>query len=800
MSVLDSTMYVSVSKETLESLEYPLVVKHVGSFMGYGGRNYLKRLRPWSSLPRILSRQAMLRGLLKAYEAAGRPSLHGLPDVQSFIIRGSIAGAWLWPEELLQVAHTFSALVGVRSALRPYADEIGRVWNIIRSIPTLKEFRRNIKKYIYADGQVNESASPEYRRITTELRKLQGHIETVLHGIATDPKHSAAVQDLVLTRRERRWVILVRADRQGMIPGLVLGTSGSGASVYLEPYEVVTLNNRYVILENERQAEVIRILQRLTQPLQAIPNWATVFRRIALLDFLLGIARWANECDAHLPRVGTEGELCLIAARHPLLDKEFRARGKTLIPLDLALHRGVQVMVLTGPNAGGKTVALKTIGLLALLSQAGLPIPASPESSLPVFTHILADIGDRQDLLQNLSTFAAHIRRISSMIEEHPGEGLYLIDELGSGTDPVEGAALSRVVLEVLRKRSGKVIAITHLPELKWWAVKHPDILSASMEFDAQSLSPTYRLVPHTMGASHALEIAQQMGIPGDLIQRARSLMRPEEAEFAEALHKIEAQEQLLKTRMAEIEELHIRSLKDYEKERKKLSEERIALSRALERLDKEKAAWTQRLQQEWETLQKELRDPSLIREARRRFRAWMREKTREIQPVRDETTRLLGKYIPVDDLVPGTRVRVRGTHTSGKVNKVNLQARTVELLIEGKKVQLPLNWLESTEVEEPNPPTYSFHREGPDARAESVINLLGFHIEDARVRLEQVLDRAYREGLASIRVIHGYQPGLLKAAVLEFLHDHPWVDHVEDATLAEGGSGASIVHLRQPK
>ena len=787
-----------VSEETLIGLEYPEWVKLVGGFMGKLGRKRLRRLQPVGDLRILRRRQRYWRGLLAIHAESGSPTLRGQPDIRPFLRRAAVRESWLTPPELLQVARVFDALDDIRTAFRPHASRLGPTWRLLESLPRLQKFRHEVHRYITREGDLQENASPEYRRLTRELRALQKRIETKLHGFVADPDTAAVVQDTVTTRRERRWVLLVRADQQTRIPGLVLGSSGSGASVYLEPFDIVELNNRYVLLEDERKAEIVRILKRLTQPLREIADPASVVRKLSLLDFILGVARWAVEFEAHLPRMVTTGELRLKNARHPLLAASYRKKGKRLIPLDLEMGENVHVMILTGPNAGGKTVALKTVGLLAVAAQSGLPVTADEGTTLPVFSSIQADIGDRQDLAQDLSTFAAHIRRLAPMLKTPDAlPGLFLIDELGSGTDPVEGAALSRAVLEVLQRKPGKVLAVTHLPELKWLAIRESSILSASMEFDSNSLAPTFRLIPHTAGASHALDIARRMGLPEPVLERARRLIRPDHAELSEALQKIEDEGRLLQRKIAELDALREQLERERETHEQAWRRKLRHLETVLKEFAREKQSWMGEVRRSWETFLKDVRETEEKRRIRARFRTWQRTADATIRPALQEVERLVRREPRPSELQPGVWVRIRTTGTTGRVAQVDREHERVTVIVRGKRVQIPIGWLEK--VPEPESPTWA--PEPPDPgpiTAPTTVNLLGYTVEDAEEELERVLDQAVRAGRTTLRVIHGYRPGKLKKAVLRYLTRHPAVLRVDPAPPREGGPGASVVRLRE--
>jgi len=781
---------------TYRSLEFDPVLRHIAGWAGFYGRRYLRRLRPLADRRAIRRRQAVLREVLAVYERAGRPTLRFLPDLRAIARTVRLEGACLTPEELWTAVAFFDQVDALVRALRPYRADMPHVARWLDGLPTMAEFRSRVRAILTPSGEVLETATPELQRISRSWRQLREQIEHRLKALIGRPDYAPAVQEPILTQREHRWVLLVKADQQSRIPGIVLGTSGSGASVYLEPLEVVELNNRYVLLEEERRAEVQRVLRQLTDELRAVSDWPRLFQRLARLDALLAMSAYAQAYDATVPTVEDTDRLVLRRARHPLLSIQARTRRQTVVPLDLEMDERAKVLIITGPNAGGKTVALKTVGLIVLMAQAGLPVPTDEGTVLPCFSHVMADIGDQQDLAQNLSTFASHVRRLVPMLTTPVRRGLFLIDELGTGTDPAEGAALGTAVLEYLRRQPGKVLVVTHLTPIKWMALREADIMTASMEFAPETLAPTFRLIPHALGASHALDIARKYGLPETILEEAYRALDPSHLQWMELVRRLEETQHAVEQERAAMERERQEQAQRYQALLQQLEQTRTALTQEWQAWKQRVQRWWEDRQQEWLAFLHEVQDSTVRQALRERFQAIRRRFLQEEADVLRPPSNLeTGRPA---DWSPGMAVRLRGSpSTTGTLESIDSDRTMAVVQFRGKRMQVPLSWLEPAPSEPV--PSADLSPEAVDRlavtpSADREVYLLGLHIPEALDRLDQALDRAYRQGLPRLRVIHGYRPGRLKQAVLEHLRHHPMVERLEPAPPQEGGPGATIV------
>src|SRR5437764_1963143 len=530
----------------VETLEFDAVRELLARHTSFSaGRALALDLLPTPLLEEARRRQTATAEALKL--PGLRPGLHlgGVHDVRSLAERARVGGV-LGPEELLDVASTVRGARAWRRALGPLRDETPTRLELsdvfLGDHPGLAE---DIQDAIGEAGEVLDSASPALGRVRTELRGAHDRLVTRLREIMSAPPFRDVVQDPVVTQRNGRYVIPIRAESRGQVPGIVHDQSASGATLFVEPLAVVDMANRWRTLILEEEREIERILRALSQEVgEQADVLASSVEGLAQIDLARAAAALAERQRGTapdllgLPRPAGQPALKLVNARHPLLTG-------MVVPISLELGADFNVLLITGPNTGGKTVALKTAGLLSLMAQSGLFIPADDGSQVAVFERVQADIGDEQSLQQSLSTFSSHISRIVRMLRDADSCSLILLDELGAGTDPQEGAAIARALLDFLRERGAYVVATTHYPELKSYAEATPRVQNASVEFDVQTLSPTFRLMIGTPGRSNALLIAERLGMPRDVLETARTYVSPQTRETEAMLDQI-ARERVL--------------------------------------------------------------------------------------------------------------------------------------------------------------------------------------------------------------------------------------------------------------
>jgi DNA mismatch repair protein MutS2 len=792
----------------VETLEFDAVRESLARHTSFSAsRALVAALQPVPELNEARRRQATTAEALKL--PGLRPALHmgGVHDIRSAAERARVGGS-LGADELLDVASTVRAARTWRRGLGPLQDETPNLLELAEALlgdhPGLVE---DIQDAISESGEVLDSASPVLARIRAELRGAHDRLVTRMREIMSAAPFRDAVQDPVVTQRNGRYVIPVRAEFRGQVPGIVHDQSASGATLFVEPLAVVEMANRWRTLMLEEQREIERILRALSQAVgEQADELARSVDGLAQLDLARAAAALAEQQHATPPElVGVplpagQPVLRLNAARHPLLTG-------TVVPITLELGGDFDVLVITGPNTGGKTVALKTAGLLSIMALCGLFVPASEGCRVAVFERIEADIGDEQSLQQSLSTFSGHISRIVRMLRDADSCSLILLDELGAGTDPQEGAAIGRALLDYLRERGAYVVATTHYPELKNYAEATPRVQNASVEFDVQTLSPTFRLMIGTPGRSNALLIAERLGMPAEVLESARTFVAPQVRETEALLDQI-AHERAL------AEDARARALKEAA-EAATLKVRARGLLRDAERKHREV----------WESAQAEA-DRELVdlrREAHRvRLQLQAARSSGSGDPSReaiDDALTLPGLRVPATpaiaepvDVEPepvaatrvavGTDVMVPRLGLPGRVMSIRDDSVEVEVL--GRRVRMPLRELEGA-----TRPTSAERRAAQPERGPTLaiatprgdvpyqLDLRGLRRDEALERLEQYLEDASLTGMPEARIVHGKGTGAIRQAVRETLRRSQFVSRFAPEPDASGGDGATQVWFR---
>jgi DNA mismatch repair protein MutS2 len=790
----------------VETLEFGAVREALARHTSFSASHALAlALVPTPRLEEARRRQATT---VEALKLPGlRPGLHmgGVHDVRPLAERAQV-GASLQADELLDVASTVRASRAWRHGLGPLQDEAPALLELaeayLRDLPGLVE---DIQDAISETGEVLDSASPALARIRTELRGAHDRLVTRLREIMSSAPFRDVVQDPVVTQRNGRYVIPIRAESRGQVPGIVHDQSASGATLFVEPLAVVEMANRWRTLIVEEEREIERILRALSQEVgQQAEDLASSVDGLAQIDLARAAAAMAEQQHATapellgLPRPAGQPVVKLLSARHPLL-------SGTVVPISMELGEDFDVLLITGPNTGGKTVALKTAGLLALMAQAGLLIPADEGSSVAVFERVQADIGDEQSLQQSLSTFSSHVSRIVRMLRDADSCSLILLDELGAGTDPREGAAIARALLDFLRERGAYVVATTHYPELKSYAEATPRVQNASVEFDVQTLSPTFRLMIGTPGRSNALLIAERLGMPAEVLDAARTYVSPQIRETEAMLDQI-ARER------AVAEDARSRALKEAA-EAATLKIRARGLLREAEH--KHREVWEHAQAEADQELAELRREAHRVRLQLQAARSAGSGGAREaIEAALNLPARLdvppapiapeVEEELPAEaaTVVAGAEVMVPRLGLPGRVMAV--RDDTVEVEVLGRRVRMPLRELEGA-----TRPTSAERRAAQPERLPAVavasprgdvpyqLDLRGKRRDEALERLEQYLEDAALVGMPEARIIHGKGTGAIRQAVRETLRRSQYVSRFAAEPDASGGDGATQVWLK---
>ncbi len=759
-------------------------------------------LRPYTEYRDVaaaIQRTADISSLTTRY---GTPSAGGVRDCESQLRRAQV-GARLTIPEILAVCRLLKTIRNVKDWRRQCADHVS-VDFLFEALSPAKGLEEEIDRAIQNEDELADTASPELRDIRQKIRRAQLKIREQLDHIIRSPQYAKVLQESIITMRDGRFVVPVRAECKGELRGLVHDTSSSGATVFIEPMAVVDANNEIRLLQSQEQQEVDRILLALSGRIGEIADLTLEsFDALVELDLLFAKSRLADAMKAVVPEIRQDKVIRLQKARHPLIDKD------KVVPVDIALGEDFDTLVITGPNTGGKTVVLKTLGLLTLMAACGLLIPAASGSCVPVFRRVLADIGDEQSIEQSLSTFSAHITNIISILEAADEDSLVLTDELGAGTDPSEGAALAVSIIESLRAKGVRLAATTHYAEIKMYALSTPGVENGSCEFDVETLSPTYRLLIGVPGRSNAFAISRRLGLPETVIDRARELMSTENTRFEDVVDRLEqARQTLEKEQVAALSNRqqaeYIRRQIEAEKQRlqkemdKEIADARSQAQTMVERVRSQ----TDLLLNELEELkrQKDKDDFSAKVSAVRGSYKGRIEKLRDMaDPVtkkRDEPYALpralkSGDTVLLADL--GTEATVlSGPDSSGSYL---VQAGILKTKVSADGLRL---------IEQPKKVTYSngHRRVRPEAgrKAEPPkmeLDIRGMASDEGIMETDRFLDRCVLSGLGTVTIIHGKGTGVLRKAIREHLKRHPSVRTFRPGLYGEGEDGVTVVELK---
>ncbi|BCR06495.1 endonuclease MutS2 [Desulfuromonas versatilis] len=783
-------------EETLRVLEYDKIKQLLAGFtVTVPGRMLVEALAPLPAAEQVAESLAQITEMCALIGQQGSPPVGGSSDLRELLRHLRAEGTWLQPEALLEVLASAEAAHQCRGYFggRERAPRLGA---LAEGLDGLKELRRAVRESIGARGEILDGASFELGEIRQRLLQLRARIKRSLEALLNSERLAGAFQDRIITERGGRYVVPVRADHRGQVKGFIHDESASGQTLYVEPVSVLEWNNELQTQLREEKREEERILRRLSGQVRVEAEPLAGNQRIlGRLDFVAAAARFSLASDGVAPRLVEQPLVELKAARHPLLlfNADGTARQGEAIPVDLLLGEGIDTLVISGPNTGGKTVALKTLGLLTLLVRSGLHIPCHPDSRVGRFARVFADIGDEQSIEENLSTFSGHLTRIGRILREADGESLVLLDEAGTGTDPAEGGALAMAVLDSLRARGARTVVTTHLNLVKGYAHLQARVENAAVEFDSQTLAPTYRLHYGIPGASSAFTIARRLGLPEEVLARAEGYLGSDQREGLEVLERLNRLSRELEADRAEAATL-----------RERARQERDKRKRLLEEFEEQKRGILAKATRRGEQLVREAEGKikELLRQAREGVE--VQQQARMVGELREVGESLAEKrpeprrqgQVPRETRV-GEILRITSLGTEGEV--VRVQGSEVELSVLGKKLRLPLEQLEQF-----RPRRFAGKR--PAGRVRSSVErggfnprllLIGKRAEEALLLLDRFLDDALLANQRQVEVVHGAGEGILRKAVREYLAGHREVRAFHAADVAQGGDNVTVVELR---
>ena len=819
-----------MNKQAFTTLEYQHLLELIQrNAQTEAGQRRVEALAPIDDATELRRALAALAECVRMRARVVKWYFSGLTEPSEAIGRLRVEGASLDPLAILQTARLCEQAMAARAAILAERDDAPVLWQLVQDLPReLNTLVARVTNKILPNGELDDRASPELANIRHEINVLRSRITRSLEGLMR--RSAEAIQDELVTIRNDRFVIPVKADHRGRVQGVAHGYSSSGATAFIEPLETIEANNELQNLHESEAREIARILSGLSEELRAqLPAIEMAAEAVAELDFINARAVFHQSFNCVIPQIQTEspdasGELQLIEARHPLLEENLRASGGSVVPVSFALDEEKNAMVISGANAGGKTVVLKTTGLLALMALSGISVPAE-SARFPFYVSVLADIGDHQSLAANLSTFTSHAANIARMIDLCEAPALVLLDEVGTGTDPEEGSALGVAVVDHFRRACGAhVIATTHYSGLKMYAANEEGVVNASVEFDEKTLRPTYRLLVGVAGASSGLEIARRFGVPAQLVDNAMKSVKDSSLQASEYLRRI-------KREAEEAEALRIA----LEEERKAVAEKFASLDKEAAKQERERqVAFDQAMQRAITEIEKRARElvasiedrterVRVERDAQRRIAEMKRTAQREVRIVREGQTVQPERVEPEPaievetpeyvtaaprQILVGDKVKLRSFGSVGIVDQIKegvAEVRVKSLRLREKLENLELVKATAQKTTQQGKleklrrsAAAETHVAAAEDKAQSELNVIGQTTDEAVDAVDKFLDEASLASLSKVRIIHGHGTGALRRAIGALLDGHPHVSRFLPAPPDQGGAGATLVELRQ--
>lgn len=793
-----------MNQKALTSLEYYKIIDRLTEKASSPmGRELCRRLLPSANIEEIRLMQVQTRDALTRLFQKGSVSFGSVKDVRSSLKRLEIGSA-LGIQEILSICALLENTSRVKAYSRNDRSDApsDSLDTMFQQLSPLTPLSAEIRRCILSEDEISDDASPALRQIRRNMKITNDRIHTQLSGLVSGSARTY-LQDTVITMRNGRYCIPVKAEYKGQVPGMIHDQSSTGSTLFIEPMAVVKLNNdmRELELQEEKEIEVILadLSQQIAMEQEAI---ALDFTLMVQLDFIFARAALAMEMNGTEPIFNEEGHVLLKKARHPLIPK------KQVVPIDIRLGDSFDLLIITGPNTGGKTVSLKTVGLLTLMGQAGLHIPALDRSELSLFHEIYADIGDEQSIEQSLSTFSSHMTNIVSFLEKADSRSLVLFDELGAGTDPTEGAALAISILSYLHEKGVRTMATTHYSELKVYALSTPGVENACCEFNVETLRPTYRLLIGIPGKSNAFAISSKLGLSDDIIQRAREQISEQDESFEDVLSSLEENRVTLENERLEIQKYkqEIQDLKSQlETRQEKLEAQRDKiLKKANEEAHKvleEAKEYADQTMKLFHKFQKNNVDTSAVERERQELRRRMNKA--ESKMAEKNKPQKPSKELTAKDIHPGDSVKVLSMNLKGTVG--SRPDSKGYLFVQMGIIRSKVHLSDLELVDEPVITTPSLQKTGAGkirmSKSSSIsteINLLGRTVDEAIAELDKYLDDAYIAHLKSVRVVHGKGTGALRKGIHDYLRRQKHVASFRLGEFGEGDAGVTIVEFKK--
>ena len=789
-----------MNQSVFKTLEYAKIITMLQNMATSSmGKELAEKLLPSSDIDEVienLSHTQEASNILISSE----PPFGGIHDIRSLLKKTSL-GLVIEINSLLDILNTMYAMRNLKKFFKELEIDSPQFKEWAKSIEILGQLEREIDNIVDEHGSMRDSASVELMRIRREIKSSQRRIKTNLDGILKNPDYQKYFQDNIVTIRDERYVIPIKQEYRQHFPGVVHDQSSSGSTLFIEPMSIVDLNNDIKQLVIDEKREIERILKVISEKIAK--NADSLLHNceiMAQLDFAFAKAKLARKMRATMPEINDEGIVNLAKARHPLLNKD------NVVPIDIRLGEGYRTLLITGPNTGGKTVSMKTLGLLVLMTQSGLFIPVQSGSKISIFQNVYADIGDEQSIEQSLSTFSAHMRNIVNILNNIEHDDLLLLDEVGSGTDPEEGAALAIAILNDLKMRGVTTMATTHYSEIKLYALSTEGVENASCEFDVESLRPTYRLLIGIPGKSNAFAISKKLGLPDYILSDASERLNAEDVHFEDIVSDLEHARISLEKEQAEVEsyKAEIASLKEKLQAKNERLDERT--DNIIRKANEQAAAILKDAKDFADETIKAMNKHGMTVAELEKHRTAVREKMNKNQAkLKVEPAKVKAhKAHDISEFKTGMHVKVLTMNVSGTVSAIHPAKKQVTVQVGALSTKIDIKNLEilSGYKEPKEAPSKAAGGSGKIKMSKSAgisteINLLGCTVDEAVARLDKYLDDAYIARIPQVRIVHGKGTGALRNGVTAYLRGVPYIKSFRLGEIGEGDAGVTIVDFK---
>ena len=786
-----------IPQSSLNSLEFNKLLEIVAQYArSDASRNAILSIAPLSSKQEIEDRFACIKEIMRMSQKAMPLDILPFRDIEPLLQKVQPKDA---VPETVELVWLMDLLSSAYNAARQIKEDnsLINLNKLIKNLTGMPELLNILRRSIDKDGGILDSASHELSNLRREKRRIETKIRKSLEEITRDENTAAFLQDNFITQRSGRWVIPVRMDSKGHVQGVVHDVSRTGETAFVEPISIIGLSNELENIIADEKAEEIRILKVLgLQIRKQADEIKDEFGTLVYLDMLKSIAMFADRFRMQIPEINEQNILKLSKARHPLLlySSAQKNRMNDIVPIDVNIGEDKSVMVITGPNAGGKSVTIKTIGLLSAMALSGMPVPADSSITIPLFHNLLVDIGDRQSIADNLSTFTAHLSNMMEFLKKADSSTLVLIDELGTGTDPEEGAALACAILKELKAKGSLIFATTHLTDIKVFAHKTEGMVNASMEFDHKTLAPLYRLRIGEPGQSFAIETAKRYGMPESIIESARIMLGKGRAELENLLHDLEQKRRHYED-----------SAGDMKKHERELTEREEKLGRLLKDAEaKKKELFAKAYKDASEIIADTKRQMnSLLEEIKKAEKDKAKIILRKASTVHEQAIEKIREYksadtetLSMDELKEGDAVFIKSIGSDAVITKLLKKSSRVKIKTEKWEMEVPLSDVGRKKGETVKVKKGGVSISASEEAVAAQINLIGLRVDEAIPRLEKFLNHALLAGFSEVTIIHGTGAGILSKAVREHLSGHRLVEGFRSGEQSEGGAGVTVVTL----